>query len=68
MAAPAFTKACVEKAKRDGLHLLKIDFNGKYSSRPGIGRWGMACSVGPEIAERIWELMRDLANAEKRMK
>lgn len=62
----AYADGAVERAKRDGLYLVKLDLVGKYAKK---GTVQFAGPVGPETAKRITEFFNELlVNDAERMK
>jgi hypothetical protein len=61
----SYVEGAVELAKREGLHLVALSIDGKYAKQ---GSAVVTGPTGPEMTEKVWELFRQLADVETRMK
>ncbi len=61
----AYSKDAIAAAKKNGLHLVKIELNGNHAKR---GTMSLAVTCGPEMAAKIAELFTLLCSVEKRAK
>lgn len=64
MSIPSWQKGAIESAKRDGLHIVKIEVNGKYAKAGSIA---VSAPVGPKMAKKIKKLFGEICDVEKRM-
>lgn len=61
-----YSKEATERAAKDGLHLVTIDFEGKYAKR---GSMTFSGPMGPKTVEKLYAFFtKEIAPATKRMK
>ncbi len=59
-----FDRECIADAKKKGLHLVRLEINGRHAKRAS-----MACTVqvGPKTAAKLIEVFNDLCDVKTRM-
>ena len=62
MAAPAWDKKVIERAKRDGLSMCKIEISGRYSSDGSVA---ISSDITKDQAKRLEKFIVELFGATK---
>jgi hypothetical protein len=62
--AVTYSKEAIADAKKNGLHLVKVELNGKHAKKATMS---LAAACGPETAKKVQELVEHLCDVNKRM-
>jgi hypothetical protein len=63
MAIPSYSATILARARKERLHLVKIEINGRHANAGGMA---MAAVVGPKMAAKLKQIFVELSDGKTR--